>query len=401
MPVTGHTVIVGAGAAGVATAETLRAENFQGGITIIGEEPLLPYHRPPLARQVLSGTWDLGRTLMRTARRFVDNEIDLRLGTSALSVDTEAQSVVLTGEEVVSYDQLVVATGVVPRRLPFGPHLRGIHTLRSQYDLIALQETLARAHRIVIVGAGFLGTEVASVLVDRLDVTLINPLPAPMYHQLGPAVGGLIADLHRQRGVNLINGIDVSDVEGRDGRVWAVHLSDGRTLMADAVLVTIGADPATDWLQSSSLALDDGIVCDAFCRAAPNVYAAGDVASWSNLRYGGARMRLEHYSHAVDHGAAVARNIVGHRPTPFTPLPRFWTDQFEFRLDAYGLLGPNAHIEHVDGLPGERRFVVLYTLDDQLVGVLGWNHPTRAQLYRHIIYSSWPDAEAIASADPP
>jgi 3-phenylpropionate/trans-cinnamate dioxygenase ferredoxin reductase component len=399
MPMTGHTVIVGTGAAGLAVAETLRSEGFRGDITMLGEEPTLPYERPPLSKQVLSGVWDIDRTRLRPPHHFVDNGVDLRLGTLAVGVETESRTVTLVGEETVCYDDLVIATGSVPNQLPDGHHLRGVHVLRSRRDLISMRESLSVAHRVVIVGAGFLGTEVASVLVERLDVTLVDPRPAPMTRQVGHTVGTLIAEMHRDRGVHMVTGVGVASVAGTDGRVSAVHLTDGRTLFADIVLVSIGATPATDWLRSSQLSLDDGVRCDAFCRAAPHVYAAGDVASWQNMRYGGQRMRLEHRRNATEQGQAVARNIVAESPTAFTPLPSFWSDQYGVRLQGYGLLSPDADVEFVDGAPGERHFIGLYTVDDQLMGVLAWNHPRRGQMYRHMLSNSWSQETAPSHGD--
>jgi len=393
----GRVVIVGAGAAGLAVAETLRSEGFSGDVTLIGDESSLPYDRPPLSKQVLSGAWDVDRTRLRTATHFVDKGIALRLGSVASSVDVDARVLHLANDESLGYDHLVIATGVVPRRLPFGNDLDGVHLLRSRRDVLALRETLANACRVVVIGAGFLGAEVASVLAGRLAVTLIDPLPAPMIGQLGPTVATMVADLHRQRGVDLATNVGVSAITGRDGRVSSVQLADGRSLDADAVLVAIGAVPATDWLRSAPLDLSDGVGCDAYCRAAENIYAAGDVASWPNLRYG-RRMRLEHRLNATEQGVAVARNILAERPVPFTPIPYFWSDQFDVRIQFYGSLTAQADVEFVDGAPGDPRFVARYTENGRLTGVLGWNHPKATLAHRRALLAAWPLEAEVSSA---
>ncbi|MGE0217730.1 NAD(P)/FAD-dependent oxidoreductase [Mycolicibacterium sp.] len=395
-----HAVIVGTGAAGVAVAESLRTEGFTGKVTLVGDETSLPYDRPPLSKQVLSGAWDMDRVRLRSADHFAKQGIRLRLGKAAQNLDTQQRRVRLTDGETLDYDHLVIATGVLPRLLPFGHDLLGVHVLRSEFDLAAMQDTLARSKKLVVIGAGFLGAEVASVLVENYDVTLVDPLPSPMIRQVGPAVGTLVAELHRARGVNLITGTGVETIAGHQGRVSGVGLGDGRMLSADLVLVAIGAVPATDWLRTSGLILDDGVVCDAYCRAAPDVYAAGDVASWPNFRYHGQRMRLEHRLNATEQGAAVARNIVADTPTPFTPIPYFWSDQFGIRLQAYGVFPPRADIEFADGNPGDDRFVVLYSVDGKLVGALGWNHPKATMKYRKVLAESWtPDAVPVGSGE--
>jgi NADPH-dependent 2,4-dienoyl-CoA reductase/sulfur reductase-like enzyme len=214
-----------------------------------------------------------------------------------------------------------------------------------------------------------------------LSVTVVDPLPAPMLRQVGPAVAETVAELHRRHGVSLRLGVGVSELRCHHGRVRAVALADGTELPADAVVVAIGATPAVDWLRGSGLPLGDGVDCDEYCRAAPGVYAAGDVASWMNPRYG-QRMRVEHRTNAAEHGTAAAHNLLTGDTEPFTGLPYFWTDQFDVKIQAHGRLREDAEVSIVEGDPADNRFVALYHVDGELTGVLGWNAPARVLPYR-------------------
>ncbi|HEX6344213.1 NAD(P)/FAD-dependent oxidoreductase [Umezawaea sp.] len=373
MPDIGRVVVVGASAAGLTTAESLRREGFDGLITLIGDELHLPYDRPPLSKQVLLGTWEPERTAFRDDATYQRLDVGLRLGATATGVDLDKRSVALASGDHVPYDRLVIATGVRPLRLRQGHDLAGVHVLRTLDDTLALRAALARATSVAVVGAGFLGSEAASAARTLgLDVTLVDLAPVPLSRQFGDELGGWVGDLHRENGVEVRTGVGVSALLG-DGRVSGVALADGTTVDADVVLVAIGSAPATDWLTTSGIPLDDGVLCDSTCQAVPNVHAAGDVARWHNERFG-ALMRVEHRMNATEQAMAVARNILGD-PKPFTPIPYFWTDQYDARIQAYGIFPPGSTMTVAQGDPAHRKFVAHYHHDGDLVGVLGWNMP--------------------------
>ena len=376
-------VVVGASAAGVTTAETLRREGYTGALTLVGDEKALPYDRPPLSKQVLAGTWEPEKTVLRPDSAYAEHDIELRLGSAATGLDLARRTVALSSGEEIGYDGLVIATGTTARTLPFGHDLRGVHVLRTVDDAVALRGDLLRSSSVVVVGAGFLGSE-ASASARRLglDVTLVDPLPLPLVRQFGTEVATAIAGLHEEEGVRLRLGTGVTALHGEDA-VTGVELSGGTVLPADVVLVAIGARPATGWLDGSGLPVDDGVVCDATCLAADGVYAAGDVARWFNPHFGGL-MRVEHRMNATEQGIAVARNLLGAQ-APFAPVPYFWTDQFDAKIQAYGVLPAGAEMVVAHGDVAERKFVAHYVEHGRVVGVLGWNMAKQVRLDRQLI----------------
>jgi NADPH-dependent 2,4-dienoyl-CoA reductase/sulfur reductase-like enzyme len=376
-------VIVGGSAAGLTTAEALRRAGYAGRITMIGEERHLPYDRPPLSKQVLAGTWEPERAALRDDPAYAKLDLDLRLGVAATGLDLAAQTVRLAGGDTVRYGDLVIATGVAARRLDSAAHLAGVHVLRTLDDTMALRADLAGARSVVVIGAGFLGTETAAAATQLgIPTTIVDPLPAPMVRQFGPEIGRLVADLHRRHGVTLLTGIGVAQLYGAD-RVHGVELTDGRKIEADVVVTAIGSVPATQWLADSGLTIDDGVHCDRFCRAAPDVYAAGDVARWHNPLFDRA-MRVEHRMNATEQALAVAANLLG-TPTPFAPAPYFWTDQFDVKIQAYGIFPPDAEVRIAHGDPADGTFVAHYRENSVIVGVLGWNMPRRLRSDRALV----------------
>jgi 3-phenylpropionate/trans-cinnamate dioxygenase ferredoxin reductase subunit len=382
-------VIVGGGAAGLAAVETLRQEGYAGPLTLVCGEPELPYDRPPLSKQVLTGAWDPERTRFREAGHYADLGIRLVRG-RADALDAGGRTVYLTDGYPLRYDGLIIATGVRPRRLPTGHDLSGVHVLRDHPDVAALRAAFAVGRRVVIVGGGFLGMEVAAAARGLgLDVTVIEPLAQPMIRQVGPMIGAEVARLHREHGVDLRTGIGVtgliSDGDGAaGGAVAGVALTDGSAVPADCVLVAIGSVPATDWLGTSGLALGDGVECDQYCRAAPGIYAAGDVASWVNPRYQ-RRMRIEHRMNATEQGAAAALNLLRGDVQPFAPLPYFWSDQYNVKIQVHGYPPDGAEAAIEEGSPADGKFVALYRKDGAPAAVLGWNSPARLIRYRKLL----------------
>jgi NADPH-dependent 2,4-dienoyl-CoA reductase/sulfur reductase-like enzyme len=384
-----HVVVVGVSAAGLTAAETLRREGYTGRLTLVGEEDRPPYDRPPLSKQVLSGSWQPERTALRTETDLTALDADFRLGTKATGLAARTRELRLSDGSVLGYDGLVIATGVTPRRLPFGHGLAGVHVLRTMSDTLALRRELLSATAIVVVGAGFLGAEVASVASGLgLHVTLVDPLPAPMIRQFGPRIGAMIATLHADHGVVVRSGVGVSGLAEADGHVSGVELSDGTVLPAGVVLIAIGSVPATGWLAGSGLSLSNGVECDALCRAAPQVVAAGDVASWTHPGLG-RRLRVEHRMNATEQGMAAAKTLLG-KGEPFSPVPYFWTDQYDVRIQVYGSWPAEAEIAVTEGDPGEGRFVALYGWQGAVVGALGWNMPRELRLHRRQVVDRAP-----------
>jgi 3-phenylpropionate/trans-cinnamate dioxygenase ferredoxin reductase subunit len=384
-------VIVGGGAAGVAAAETLRRSGYVGPLTMLCGEPELPYDRPPLSKQVLTGTWDNERTRLREAGHYARLGIRLVHGQAdSLDLDLGRGSVGLADGCTLRFDGLIIATGVRPRRLPAGHELAGVHVLRGHPDVAALRAAFGAARRVVIVGAGFLGLEVAAAArALGLDVTVVDPLAEPMIRQVGPLIGAAVARLHRSRGVDLRLGTGVSALlaDAGGGTVTGVALTDGTTIAAGCVLVAIGAVPATDWLVTSGLAVGDGVECDQYCRAAPGVYAAGDVASWINPRYH-RRMRVEHRTNATEQGAAAALNLLKGDVSPYAPVPYFWTDQYDVKIQVHGYLPDGCEAAIEEGSVDDGTFVALYRADGVLTAVLGWNAPARILAYRKLLLLS-------------
>ncbi len=370
----------------------------------MGAELHLPYDRPPLSKQVLAGTWDLRRTELLLPDAELD--VEWRLGTRALDLDVVRRRLALDPPEPLAFDGLVIATGCRVRTLPGMPSLAGIHTLRTLDDCLALKAELeAGPRRVVVVGAGFIGSEVAATARSRgLHVTLVEALPTPLANVLGLQVGGVLADLHRNHGVDVRLDTAVVALDGTN-RVERVRLSDGAAVEADVVVVGVGVEPNTEWLEGSGLTLDDGVVCDETCLAAPGVVAAGDVARWPNLRFGEI-MRVEHWENAQTQGEHAARRLLadlrGERGEPYAPVPWFWSDQYDRKIQLAGVARPDDDFEVVDGSLAERQFVALYGRAGRLVGVLAMNRPRPVMRYRNLIIdgATWGEALAAAPASP-
>jgi NADPH-dependent 2,4-dienoyl-CoA reductase/sulfur reductase-like enzyme len=293
---------------------------------------------------------------------------------------------------------VVIATGAAPRRLPGQPALEGVHLLRSLDDSLALRAALERRPRVAVVGAGFIGAEVAASCRARgVEVTVVEPLPAPLARALGGEIGGVVAALHRDHGVDLRLGVGVAAIEGA-GRVERLTLSDGARLEADVVVVGIGAAPETGWLEGSGLALDDGVVCDSYCSAAPGIFAAGDVARWLNPLFGEA-MRVEHWTNAVEQGSYVAERLAGSDvgAQPFAPVPFFWSDQYDAKLQFAGRMRGDDTLRVVAGSLAERKFTALYGRAGRLTAVLTMSRPRDLAKYRRLV-AERADFEAAVSA---
>ncbi|MEV5835247.1 FAD-dependent oxidoreductase [Nocardia sp. NPDC052112] len=386
-------LVVGASAAGLSTAEALLRNGYRGSITILGAEPELPYDRPPLSKQILAGVWEPEKAQLRPTTHLAAMPMDLVLGETAVALDPVNHIVHAESGLSVQADAVVIATGVRARTLPGADALAGVHVLRTLEDAIALRADLLRATRLVVVGEGVLGSEIAATARTMgVDVTVVGPLLAPMAGQLGPVIAPLLGDLHTEHGVRLRLGTGVSEFIHDGARVGGVRLDTGAELPADVVAVAVGAAPATDWLTDSGLTLDNGVVCDSYCRAAQGVYAAGDVARWHDDHVGGL-VRMENRTNATEQAAAVAANLLGAEQR-YTPVPYFWTDQFDTKIQVHGTLPTGADVEIVDGSTDARRFVARYTLDGRVTGVVGWNMPKQTRLRRQEII----DARSVSTS---
>ncbi|MBT2230018.1 NAD(P)/FAD-dependent oxidoreductase [Nonomuraea sp. NEAU-A123] len=383
-------LVVGASAAGLATAEALRRKGYQGGLTVLGAEPHLPYDRPPLSKQVLSGAWDPERVQLRPQTALSTLDAEFILADPAVGLDAAGRTVHTASGRALRADAVVVATGLRPRTFAGQAELAGVHVLRTLDDAVALRADLLASSRLVVVGEGVLGAEIAATAHGMgLEVTMAGPRPAPLAGQIGPSVAGMLADLHTERGVRLRLGAGVSGLTGHQGRVTGVRLDTGEVLPADVVVVAIGADPATEWLTGSGLRLDNGLVCDSRCRAAEGIYAVGDVARWHHDKLG-ALLRLENRTNASEQAGIVAANVLGD-DQPYCPVPYFWTDQFDAKIQVHGVLPVDAEVTVVDGDQAARRFVALYRRDGRVTGVLGWNMPKQTRLRRQDVVDALSD----------
>lgn len=417
-----HVVVVGASLAGLRACETLRTEGFSGRITLVGAEAELPYDRPPLSKKLLKGDWDADRIRLRKADAFDSLDLDMRLGVTATSLDTArgqlgvvrtpgAGATASTPVESLDYDALLIATGAACRRLPGQPDAEGIFELRTLADALALRNELLPDRRVVVIGAGFIGLEVAATAKQRgCEVVVLEGAAAPLIRGLGAAMGSAVAAIHARNGVDVRCGVAVAglDVDEATGHVTGVRVGAGSVVAADVVLIGIGVAPAVDWLHDSGLTLRDGVVCDETLWAgAPAVYAAGDCARWTNPLFGdagaGEVMRVEHWTNAAEQGAHAARNMLavaaGQAPAAYETVPFFWSDQYDRRVQFLGRVHGDDDVEVVAGSLDDK-FVALYGFGGRLRGVLAMSMPKLLMPYRQLLSDriSWEDALAHAAA---
>jgi NADPH-dependent 2,4-dienoyl-CoA reductase/sulfur reductase-like enzyme len=394
-------VVVGASLAGLRAVETLRREGYDGRITVVGDEPDYPYDRPPLSKELLAGEWEPDRIQLRN-QPYDDLDAEWRLGVRAGSLDVAGRAVELDDGSRLEFDGLVIATGAKPRRLPGQPDLDGVAMLRSLRDALALRDRLDAGHRVVVIGAGFIGAEVAMTCRKReLDVTVLEALPQPMVRGVGPVIGETLAQLHRDHGVDLRCGVGVEAIEG-EGRVEQVRLAGGATVPADVVLVAVGVAPCTDWLDGSGLTIDNGVMCDETALAAPGIVAAGDVLRWPNPLFDGELMRLEHWTNATESGVAAAKRLLaetaGTEPEPFAPIPFVWSDQYDVKIQSAGVYRGDDEMHVAIGKLGDYQFVSLFARSDRLVGAIAFSRPRFLMQYRMMIGRRASIDEALAHA---
>jgi NADPH-dependent 2,4-dienoyl-CoA reductase/sulfur reductase-like enzyme len=386
-------LIVGAQAAGLAVAETLRRKGFAGSIRMVGDEPHLPYDRPPLSKQVLVGEWHQDRAALRAADVLDALDVRMDIGLAATALNVRDHAVSFDDGTVGEYGSLVIATGLRPRQLPAWEGLPGVHTLYTLSDCLRLREQLADSRDVVVVGAGVLGCEMAATARKLgATVTIVDPLPSPMRRVIGDRLGTRVRALHESHEVRFCLEATVRNiVTDGNGRVTGVDIGD-EIVPADAVVVSIGSVPATGWLESSGLELADGVVCDKYCRAAEDVYAAGDVARWYHAHHG-AHVRFENRTNASEQGMLVAANILGEQ-LEYTPIAYFWTDQYDVKIQVHGFVPEGATVETITEEPERNRFVARAVSDGRVTGVVGWNHPRGVRIARQEIVDSRETADA-------
>lgn len=366
--------VVGASLAGLSAVRALRELGYDGRLTVVGAERHLPYDRPPLSKSFLAGTGGQDElALLGEADDALD--VDWQLGVAAVALRPSTREVVLADGRVLAGDGVVLATGARARHLPGVGELGGVHVLRTLDDALALRADLRAAGSLVVVGAGFIGAEVASTARTLgLDVTVVEAMATPLAGPLGEAMGAACAELHTDHGVRLLTGVGVAGLRGQ-GRVTGVELTDGTVLPADVVLVGVGAEPAVDWLSGSGLDLDGGVVTDATCATSlPGVVAVGDCAR-SFDPVAGRHRRIEHWTHALQQPATAAATLLGTSSAPYAALPYFWSEQYGKQLQFAGSREPGDVVTVVEGSTAERRFVATYERDGRLVAVLGLDAP--------------------------
>ncbi|MFD7206582.1 NAD(P)/FAD-dependent oxidoreductase [Streptomyces sp. NPDC059893] len=392
-------LVVGASLAGTRTVQGLRALGHTGPVTLIGAESELPYDRPPLSKNLLKGAWS--EPAAEGIRLATPAELDglgvtLRLGVPAVDLDTVARLVRLADGTTVEYDVLVIATGAAARPSPWRP-VSGVHQLRTLADARALAERLALGEPVVVVGGGFIGTEVAAAAVGHgCRVTVVDPLPEPMTRLVGPEIAGSLVDLHRRNGVSTRFGVGVVGIEGKAGDL-SVELEGGERLMASTAVVGIGSVPATDWLAGSGLRLDGGVVTDRFLRAqgAEDVYAIGDVARWPHPGRG-VDVRAEHWTSASDQARYVATALTNGVEEGYAPTDYVWSDQYDWKVNAFGWRDPAGTSIVVGEVSADGRAAVVHADADGIAcGAVTVNWVRALNQARRLLPAA-PSAESVA-----
>ena len=398
-------VVVGASLAGLRAAQAARAKGFDGELTVIGAEVHAPYTRPPLSKELLGGAQEAADVDLRSDRL----DVDWRLGVSATALDRDAKRVRLADGAHVPYDRVIVATGSRARLWPAGEvavhDLAGVHTLRGLDDALALRAELAQARRLTIVGAGFIGCEVAATARKLgVEVTLIDIAPTPML-PLGPELGARCAEMHRGQGVDLRLGTGVDEIDASGGQVTAVNVG-GERIETDVLLIALGSALNDEWLHDSGLALDGGLICDETLTSTsdPDVLGAGDIVSWPQPLLHGERARVEHWTVAAEHGRLAGANALldPAERAPHAVAPYFWSDQYDVKIQAVGFPARAAAMRIAESTAAGDRFVAVGERDGRPVGVIGFNAAARVAWYRRQLTPEATVAELAerAAADP-
>ncbi|MEV6114625.1 FAD-dependent oxidoreductase [Streptomyces sp. NPDC052109] len=367
--------VVGASLAGLSAARSLRQRGYDGRLVVIGDEPHRPYDRPPLSKEFLAGS--IGEAELALERDDEELRAEWLLAARATGLDRAERAILLADGRRIRADGVVIATGATARTLPGTEGLAGVHVLRTLDDARALRDDLARGGRLVVIGAGFVGAEVASTAYALgLDVTVIEVAPTPLSGPLGETMGGIVSALHTDHGVRLLCGVGVKGLGG-ERRVDAVLLEDGRSIPADTVVVGVGARPCVEWLQGSGIALDNGVKCGADGRTSvAGVVAVGDCANWYDPHTGTHR-RIEHWTGALERPDAAVAALLAHGATePSVPRPAyFWSDQYGVKIQFVGHAAGADTVTVEEGSTDDRSFLAVYRRAGRPVAVLGMNQP--------------------------
>ena len=392
-------VVVGASLAGLRACQNLRRAEFDGNLTLVGAEKHLPYDRPPLSKTMLSSEQDPDELSLISDSDLAELNLNLVLGEPASQLDTIAQEVTV-GDEKIFYDGLIIATGARARKLSKSDDIGGIHTLRTVEDSLAIRSALQASSSVVIVGAGFIGSEVAAAARQRgCQVTIVEAAEAPLMRGLGHEVGTACGRLHDSHGVDLRLGVQVREIYGNH-TVEEVELTDGSRIETDLLVVGVGATPNTEWLNDSGLTIKDGVVCDASLNAGiPGVYAAGDVARAPNEWLGRGPIRTEHWTTATEHAALAAKNLLDPASSsPYDSVPFIWSDQYEDRIQIAGHTSEFEQVSFLMGSGTEESFVVAYRQRQQLVGVVALNNMRPFVQFRRLLMTGGQWSQAIQLA---
>lgn len=390
--------VVGASLAGLSAARCLRKQGFDGRLILIGDEPHRPYDRPPLSKEFLAGTMDESALSLEAGGE--DLGAEWLLGMRATGFDRDERLVRLADGSAVRADGFVIATGAAARTLPGAEGLAGVHTLRTLDDARALRDDLARGGRLVVIGGGFIGAEVASTAYALgLEVTVVEVAPTPLAGPLGHEMGTVVSSLHADHGVRLLCGVGVKGLTGAE-RVEAVLLEDGSSLPADTVVVGVGARPNTEWLHGSGIALDNGVTCGQDGRTSvAGVVAVGDCANWYDPAAGQHR-RVEHWTGALERPAAAVATLLSGgaaEPGPVRP-PYFWSDQYGVKIQFAGHAAAADSVTVEEGSADDRSLLAVYRRAGDPVAVLGMNQPRLFMRWRKQLAQASAQASALASA---
>lgn len=381
--VTEGVLIVGASASGLTVAEALRQRGFEGRIRLVGNEQGAPYDRPPLSKQILNGSWTTDQLDLRSADELSGLDAEFVTGT-AVAVDPRKHEVMLDDGRTLPYATLVLATGLQPKLPPPWRGIDGVHTLHTIDDSLSLRASIADATDVVVVGAGVLGSEVAATARQAgKNVTIVDMLPTSMIRQLGTELGDRVKSMHESHGVVMRMNAGIAGFAVEAGRVTGVDLGD-EVIPAQVVAVCIGGAPRVDWLQGvDGIVVSDGVEADSRCRVADDIYAVGDIARWRHEGLGAA-IRLENRTNATEQAMAVARNILGD-DVPYLPIPYFWTDQYDVKIQAFGMVREESTIEYIEGSADADRFVAVASSNGVADAVIGWNHPRGVRSARKLL----------------
>ncbi|MBL5973751.1 MAG: NAD(P)/FAD-dependent oxidoreductase [Candidatus Leucobacter sulfamidivorax] len=392
-------VVVGGSVGGVHAAEALRDQGFEGEVTLVSADAQLPYDRPPLSKDVLLGKTDADRILLRPAGWYEERDIDLRLGNAARGLDAASKTLSLADGSELGYDGLVLATGSAARTLTLPEGSPEVHVVRTLEDVEGLRPELQPGRRLVMIGAGFIGLEIAAVAVQLgLEVTVLEYAPSPLARVFGGEVGGWYRGLHERNGVRMICGVSITGTEPAPGGV-TMTLDNGETVTAEVVVAGIGAAPAIEWLAGSGVELGNGVLCSPDLRtSAPDVVAVGDIANWRNAAFD-EEMRVEHWTNASEQGRHAVTTLLGDS-APFSSVPYFWTDQYDTKLRFVGRAAgfTDSRIESMT----DDKLVVTIGRDGVLIGALCLGAPRHLARYKAAIQAKtpWHDSAALAEGLP-